>query len=79
MSDTRYKLQKRVEAYSTEAEVYLEGADRINIDIPGVNDANAILEALGKPGSLIFMDMQGNTICLLYTSMWNWPVMVSRL
>ena len=62
MSDTRYKLQKRVEAYSTEAEVYLEGADRINIDIPGVNDANAILEALGKPGSLIFMDMQGNTI-----------------
>lgn len=62
MSDTRYKLQKRVEAYSTEAEVYLEGVDRINIDIPGVNDANAILEALGKPGSLIFMDMQGNTI-----------------
>ena len=62
MSDTRYKLQKRVEAYSTEAEVYLEGADRINIDSPGVNDANAILEALGKPGSLIFMDMQGNTI-----------------
>ena len=37
-----------------EAEVYQEGSDRINIDIPGVSDANAILEELGKPGSLIF-------------------------
>ena len=62
MADTRYKLQKRVEAYSSESEVYLEGDDRINIDIPGVSDANAILEELGKPGSLVFSDMQGNTI-----------------
>lgn len=62
MADTRYKLQKRVEAYSNESEVYLEGNDRINIDIPGVSDANAILEELGKPGSLVFSDMQGNTI-----------------
>lgn len=62
MADTRYKLQKRVEAYSNESEVYLEGDDRINIDIPGVSDANAILEELGKPGSLVFSDMQGNTI-----------------
>ncbi len=62
MSDTRYKLQKRVEGYSTEAEVYLEGGDRINIDIPGVSDANEVLQELGKPGSLAFTDMQGNTI-----------------
>ena len=46
MADTIYKLQKRVENYSTEAEVYQEGADRINIEIPGVTDANAILEEL---------------------------------
>ena len=31
MKDTVYKLQKRVEGYSTEAEVYQEGKDRINI------------------------------------------------
>ena len=47
MSDTIYKLQKRVEGYSTEAEVYQEGSDRINIEIPGVTDANSILEELG--------------------------------
>ncbi len=62
MADTRYKLQQRVEAYSSESEVYLEGDNRINIDIPGVSDANAILEELGKPGSLEFSDMEGNTI-----------------
>lgn len=55
MSDTIYKLQKRVEQYSTEAQVYQEGTDRINVEIPGVTDANAILEELGKPGSLCFV------------------------
>ena len=55
MSDTIYKLQKRVENYSTEAQVYQEGSDRINIEIPGVSDANAILADLGKPGSLYFV------------------------
>ncbi len=62
MKDTIYKLQQRVQNYSTEAEVYQEGNDRINIDIPGVSDANAILAELGKPGSLIFMDSEGTTI-----------------
>ena len=62
MSDTIYKLQQRVESYSTEAEVYQEGDNRINIDIPGESDANEILTELGKPGSLAFMDSQGNTI-----------------
>ena len=62
MSDTIYKLQQRVEGYSTEAEVYQEGDNRINIDIPGESDANEILTELGKPGSLVFMDSQGNTI-----------------
>lgn len=62
MSDTVYKLQKRVEGYSTEALVYQEGSDRINIEIPGVSDANSILEELGKPGSLSFMDMEGNEV-----------------
>ncbi len=63
MSDTIYKLQQRVDGYSTEAQVYQEGTDRINIEIPGVTDANAILEELGKPGSLYFIaqtDSEGN-------------------
>ena len=62
MADTVYKLQKRVEVYSTEALVYQEGTKRINIEIPGVSDANTILEELGKPGSLVFMDMDGNVV-----------------
>ncbi len=63
MADTISKLQKRVENYSTEAIVYQEGSDRISIEIPGVSDANAILEELGKPGSLYFIaetDEEGN-------------------
>ncbi len=63
MGDTIYKLQQRVQNYSTEAQVYQEGNDRINIEIPGVSDANAILEELGKPGSLYFIsetDSEGN-------------------
>lgn len=62
MSDTIYKLQKRVEQYSTEASVYQEGNDRINIEIPGVTDANAILDELGKPGSLEFQTQDGETV-----------------
>ena len=50
MKDTIYKLQQRVDGYSTEAQVYQEGTNRINIEIPGVSDANTILEELGKPG-----------------------------
>ena len=55
MNDTIYKLQKRVENYSTEAQVYKEGTDRINIEIPGISDANAVLEELGQPGTLYFI------------------------
>lgn len=63
MKDTIAKLQKRVENYSKEAIVYQEGSDRINIEIPGVNDANAILQELGRPGALYFIaqtDPEGN-------------------
>ena len=62
MNDTVYKLQQRVQGYSTEAQVYQEGSDRINIEIPGVSDANAILEELGKPGSLEFRLTDGTVV-----------------
>ena len=63
MEDTIYKLQQRVEQYSTESQVYQEGDNRITVEIPGVTDANTILEELGRPGSLYFishLDSEGN-------------------
>ena len=63
MNDTIAKLQKRVENYSTEAIVYQEGTDRINIEIPGENDATKVLQELGRPGALYFIaetDSEGN-------------------
>lgn len=59
MSDTIYKLTKRVESYSTESNVYQVGDDRIAVEIPGVTDANTILEELGNPGSLEFQLSDG--------------------
>lgn len=59
MSDTIYKLQKRVEGYSTESSVYQVGEDRITVEIPGVSDANKILEELGNPGTLEFTTEDG--------------------
>lgn len=59
MSDTIYKLQKRVEGYSTESSVYQVGDDRITVEIPGVTDADKILEELGNPGSLEFQLSDG--------------------
>ena len=44
-----------MENYSTEAQVYKEGENRIIVEIPGAKDANKILEELGKPGSLYFI------------------------
>ncbi len=62
ISDTIYKLQKRVEHYSTEAVAYKAGDKRITVDIPGVNNANEILEELGQPGTLSFTDEEGNVV-----------------
>ncbi len=74
MDDTIYKLQRRVEGYSTEAQVYKEGDNRINIEIPGVEDANAVLQELGKPGQLYFIaqyDNDGNANYDASTGMLN--------
>ncbi len=56
IDDTIYKLQQRVDSYSTEASVYQQGTNRICVEIPGVSDADAIIESLGKPGTLSFLD-----------------------
>ncbi|MBQ4416986.1 MAG: hypothetical protein II868_04760, partial [Butyrivibrio sp.] len=55
MADTQAKLRRRVERYSTEAQVYTEGNNRISIEIPGVSDADQVLRELGQPGNLYFI------------------------
>ncbi len=56
MSDTRYKLEQRVaQQYSEEAQVYLQGDNRITIEIRVQTDANHHSGRDGKPGSLYFI------------------------
>lgn len=55
INDTIAKMEERAENYSTEYAVYRVGDDRITVEIPGVFDANAVLEDLGSPGSLYFI------------------------
>ncbi len=62
IDDTLYKLQLRLDEYGyTEGEVYLEGTDRINVDIPGVQNAEQVLLEMGEPGRLAFTDEEGVT------------------
>ena len=70
MNDTILKLQQRIEndlgeeSSTTEANVYRVGDKRITVEIPGVTDANALLEELGTPGTLYFIserDADGNS------------------
>ena len=60
MNDTRYKLEKRVQNYSTESAVYQEGTNRINVDIPGVENAEQILAELGNAGAIYFILGENN-------------------
>ena len=64
MQDTILKLQQRIEndlgeeSSTTEANVYRVGDKRITVEIPGVTDANALLEELGTPGTLYFISQR---------------------
>lgn len=55
MEDTRNMMQKRAEVYSTESSVVIGDGGRITVDIPGVANAEEVLESLGKEGSLDFV------------------------
>ena len=54
LSDTVYKMQARLSEYDG-AQVYSEGSDKVTIEIPGADDAEKVLEDLGKPGSIYFI------------------------
>ena len=61
MADTIYKLQLRVQQYSTDASVYQEGTNRITVEIPGVYDTQTVIDELGRPGSLQFVTYDQTT------------------
>ncbi len=58
---TIYRMQQRVEGYSTEAQVYQRGENRICVDIPGVDNAEKILEELGDSGNVYFIMGMGES------------------
>lgn len=60
INDTIAKLEERAENYSTEYAVYQVGDDRITVEIPGVFDANTVLEDLGSPGDLYFIKAEND-------------------
>lgn len=62
LADTIYKLQLRVQQYSTDATVYQEGNNRITVEIPGVYDTQTVIEELGRPGSLQFVTIDESKI-----------------
>ena len=55
LSDLQTKLEKRASSLSTEAKVYLEGSRRINVDIPGEDDAEKVFSTLGNAGNIYFI------------------------
>lgn len=56
LSDTVYKMQQRVDGMGYDsANVYSQGSDRVTIEIPGADDADSVLEELGKPGAIYFI------------------------
>ncbi len=55
LADTVTMMQKRAEVHSTDSSVVTDEKGRIEIDIPGVSDAEEVLADLGKEGSLDFV------------------------
>lgn len=62
MDDVLEKLKDRAENFSTESDVYLEGDRRVVVNIPGADDAQAVLESLGADGSVEFKDEDGKVV-----------------
>ena len=55
LDDLQTKLEKRATTLSSEARVYLEGNRRINVDIPGEDDAKKVFDTLGNAGNIYFI------------------------
>lgn len=61
LEDTKYKIEQRVEAYTNEYSVYEDGDKKITAEIPGVTNADEILNALNIEGKLEFLDPNNYT------------------
>ena len=61
LEDTKYKIEQRVEAYTNEYSVYEDGDKKITAEIPGVTNADEILNALNIEGKLEFLDLDNYT------------------
>lgn len=61
VEDTKAKIEKRIEAYTNEYSVYEDGDGKITAEIPGVTNAEEILEALNIEGTLEFLDPDNYT------------------
>ena len=58
--DTYRKMERRAYELSDEASIYKEGNNRITVEIPGSDNAQEVLDKLGKPGTLQFVTDFGN-------------------
>ncbi len=61
LADTVTMMQKRADVHSTDSSVVTDEKGRIEIDIPGVSDAEEVLADLGKEGSLDFVAQEDLT------------------
>ncbi|MDO4546666.1 MAG: protein translocase subunit SecD [Clostridia bacterium] len=56
-------LRSRLDAQGfTEATVTRQGTNRIRVEIPDVSDPNSILDIIGTPAHLEFLDPEGNVV-----------------
>ena len=77
LEDTKYKIEKRVEAYTNEYSVYEDGDKKITAEIPGVTNADEILEALNIEGKLEFLDPKHFSSAICQRCDQNYPQMKS--
>lgn len=79
LKDTVYKLQKRVDdSGQTEAAVYQEGDNRVNVDIPGATDAEETLRELGRVGEIFFVLGTGNVTSVKKEDQTGWEYILLK-
>ncbi|MCR5608230.1 MAG: protein translocase subunit SecD [Lachnospiraceae bacterium] len=62
LEDARMKLFERVQVYSTEAQVYVEGNNRIAVDVPDVTDDTELFKNLAQVGTIEFKTQDGEVV-----------------
>lgn len=56
-------IRRRLDSKNyTEATVSIQGANRLRVEIPDVDDADAVVADIGKTAQLLFTDVEGNVL-----------------